>query len=155
MGLGFFGNVCMVLVANILGYIFPSMSNGLLVGAGNANIFNLLIAFSSLNLGIQMKFSSKFINYISSLSLLVYVIHENIIFREDCRPKIWQWIYDNLGYNNILLWTLIYIIILFVFSLIIAMFYKFILEKPIHFLSDCLYKLFMKIVNFLCNLQVK
>ena len=79
----------------------------------------------------QMTFKSKFINMLSSLSLYVYLIHENILFREYTRVYIWHYIYERTGHTRIIAEILIYALILFVLAFIISYIYKNTLAKVI------------------------
>ena len=117
----------------------------------NNNPFLFLIAFSALNLIRRASFSNKVINYVSSLSMLIYVIHENILFRRYLRPLIWEWVYKNVGYDLLLLWIFVFTIALFSASLIVATVYKFTLENPVHKLSDFILSLIKRAVFFIAN----
>ena len=118
---------------------------------GNQHVFLIIIAYSLLNVFRNLKFKNNFINLVSSLSMLVYIIHENLIFRQFYRPTIWQWIYTNLGYKLILLWTFIYVILLFLASCIIAYLYKRFIQKYLFKISDFLHKIIMKGFNFIIS----
>ena len=149
------GHTGLVLGTNAFGLYFQNIKINLLPWNNNANIFALIFAFSALNLFKTFNFSSKSINYISSLSLLIYILHENILFRQLYRPFVWQWIVDNFGYNNILVWVLICTIIMFICSILIAIIYKITLQRLIHYISDGFYLIIKKIVNFLFNSKEK
>ena len=97
-------NIIILFSSIALHVLLLFLSNYLLIEKGMVGIMNwyynnnpllFLIAFSSLNLMRMCKFSSKVINYVSSLSMLIYVIHENILFRTYLRPLIWEAIYKN------------------------------------------------------------
>ena len=133
---GVLGNLILIFVSNAVGLKYPDSHASALMWATRSNVFMLAFCFALLNLFGQMRFRSKFINYISSLSLLVYVIHENIIFRRLYRPHIWQWIHDFLGYDCVLVWTVLFVIILFVLSCLIATVYKFTLQKIVYYIVD-------------------
>lgn len=122
---------------------------------GNNHPLFFLIAFSSLNLMRMTKFNSKGINYVSSLSMLIYIIHENILFRTYIRTLIWEWIYNNLGYDLVILWIFVYVMCLFIASLLVATLYRFTLEKVVHKISDNLLDLIKKVVYKLTNKIVK
>lgn len=81
--------------------------------------------------------------------MLIYLIHENHLFRMYFRPAIWQWIYLNFGYELILLWVLLYVLFLFVASSCIAILYKIILERPVHFVADKIHLCLNKALNLI------
>lgn len=131
-----FVGLTLIFVSNAVGFYFPDTKAQALMWSVRSNVFMLAFCFALLNLCGQMRFSSKFVNYISSLSLLVYVIHENIIFRQLYRPHIWQWIHDFLGYDCVLVWTVLFVFTLFILSCLIATAYKFTLQKIVYFVVD-------------------
>ena len=83
--------------------------------------------------------------------MLVYILHENIIFRQYYRPVIWHWIYINLGYKLLLLWTICYVILLFLVSCGIAYLYKRFIQKYVFMISDILHNILMKGINFIVS----
>lgn len=123
LAFGIVGFVAIIVVTNYLGLIFFPLKNAVLRWNTNSNPFAIIIAISSFLICIKLNFKSTFINYISSHSLLIYLIHENILFREIFRPVIWNWIYNRFGYSYILLWTILFAILLFVGALALATLY--------------------------------
>lgn len=111
----------------------------------NGNVLFLIISFSSLNLMRMTKFNNKAIDYLSSLSMFMYIIHENLLFRKYVRPIIWEWIYNNMGYNYVIIWILIFAISLFFASLIVSILYDVSLKKLVHIISDKLLNLIKRI----------
>lgn len=89
-----------------------------------SNPFMIGIAISSFALFSKLKFQSKFINYLSSLSLLVYIIHENKLFRSLAKPRIFEWIYNKFSYNYLVLWCILLVAITFVVASSLAALYK-------------------------------
>lgn len=143
--IGILGNIIFVTVTNFGGLRIDSLSTRVLQWNSNRSFLNFMTAFGLLNLVKDMNFRSRFVNYISSLSLLVYIIHENILFRTYIRPQIWQFIYLNLGYDLILLWHFMYVSLLLIASLIVAAIYKLVIQKYIHKFADITYGLISKI----------
>lgn len=78
----------------------------------------------------------KLINDISKYSLLIYVIHENLIVRTYYRPEIWRYIYNKYGYEHILLLVLIQVLGIFIVSLILSILYKRYIEKRVYFICN-------------------
>lgn len=123
---GLIGNVALILFTNVLGLYIPfdKFSNQLLRWNSNINVFLICAAIGALNLARNFHFSSKWINYVSGLSMLIYIIHENLLLRMYYRPQMWQYIYTNYGFQHILMWTAVMVIIVFSFGLLSAILYK-------------------------------
>ena len=77
--------------------------------------------------------------YLSSLSLLIYIIHENILLRTYYRPLMWQYIYQNYGYEHILLWVFVTALITFLFGFVSAALYDLSLRRLVSFVGDFIY----------------
>lgn len=88
--------------------------------------------------------NNKLINRISSYSLLVYLIHDNIIFKEITRPKIISKIMNTFGVNNIVVIVLITSLVFYVFSIICSASFDLFFSKFVTRLSIKLEKLLNK-----------
>ncbi len=108
-----------------------------------ANPFVLLISITLFNIFNSKIFYSNIINNISALSLLYYVIHENILFRTKLRPYIFNYFFFYIK-SNILTISLL-TIMLFICGMVIAFIYKLSLQKLVHLVMDKIYELFKKI----------
>lgn len=133
----------LILITNFLGLNIGFFKDKLQYWNRNNSIFLLLITIALFNIFNSKKFISNKINYISSLSLLVYIIHENILIRTYLRPTIWIYIHEKIGYKNIIVIDLVYSIILFIISIIIAIIYKKLIQKIVYSIATELY-LFIK-----------
>lgn len=122
--MGFFGWMSMMLLTNGLGLRFEIFSDQLQRGKTWMNPCFLLIAFSVFNLARIRKFYSKGINYVASMSLLIYMIHCNRIIRDYVRFDIFGIILSRYSYRYLIGWILLYAVITLVGSLVIAMLYK-------------------------------
>lgn len=142
--IGITGFIGVIIITNVLGLHISFFAKQLLRGNKDCNPFSILIAISLLNLFKRLKFTNKTINYVSSLSMLIYLIHENYLFRTYYRLAIWQWIYETYGYENILLITIIFVILLFLTSMIVSIIYKETLQKLIAKISMKIYALLEK-----------
>ena len=133
-------NMGLVFLSNVLGVVgspyIKSLGGQVLRWCSNRNPFLILIALSLFNIFKELHFTSKAVNYVSSLSLLIYVIHENILFRTYIRPHICIYIYRVLGYDLLLLWIFLFAIILFVISLVLAGLYKQTIQKITQKIAD-------------------
>ena len=144
-GVGFVGNIGVVCLTNFLGLHFEVFSNQLLRWNTNCSPFLLLIAISMLNLARSTRFKNNIVNYISSLSLLIYIIHENLLLRTFYRPQMWNYVYNQFGYKYILIWTFVLVVIVFSFGLITSIIYRNTIEKIVTIICDWLYQILQKI----------
>lgn len=147
-------NILLMLMAIVLHFGLLFLSNFIYLKTGrvgimrwndNGNVLFLIISFSCLNLMRMTKFNNKAINYLSSLSMFMYIIHENLLFRKYIRTIIWEWIYKNLGYNLVLVWILVFAVALFIASLIASILYDISLKKLVHLISDKMLELIKRI----------
>lgn len=90
----------------------------------NANPFLIVISFALFQLFRKIKGQNRFVNYLSSLSLFIYLLHENTLVKTYLRPKVWQWIYVNIGYQYLAVEIIVYTLLLFFVSAIVAALYK-------------------------------
>ena len=94
------------------------------------------------NIARNIHFKNRLINYISSLSLLIYIIHENIILRTYFRPAMWNYVYEKFGYSHVIGWGFIIAFIIFIFGVLGSVIYTVTLKKLIGKESDILYSIF-------------
>ena len=111
--------------------------------ATNNNIFLLINSITLFNLFFNLNFSNKVVNYISSLSMLIYVIHENLLVRRYLRPKIWSDILNIYGEKYIIIEDIIFSILILCVSSFIAIIYK-----------NTIQKIVIKITNYLYNKSI-
>ena len=134
-------------VLNFLGNHFNYYHNKVLTGSYTTNLINILIAMSMFNVFKKFKFKSNIINYISSLSLLIYIIHENHFNIFVYRPIIWNHIYKLFTYKYIVTEILLFGICLFIGSTLLGSIYKETIGKLIDKLSNKLSKLYEYITD--------
>ncbi len=118
--LGCMGMIGIPALLNFLGLRFAFISSKVLFGASETNPFLLIVAISLFNLARNAHFSSAVVNYISKHSMLIYIIHENIILRKYFRPDIVRSVYERYGDSCVVLQVLAQAAIILVFSLICA-----------------------------------
>lgn len=82
----------LIILTNFLGLNISFFRDKLQYWNTNNSIFLLLTAIGFFNIFRAKCFINRKINYISSLSLLIYIIHENLIIRTYLRPTIWIYI---------------------------------------------------------------
>lgn len=126
---GFVGNYGIIALTNFLGLHIGVFNDKLLRWGSNCSPFIILMVIGMLNIARNIHFENSIVNYISKLSLLIYIIHENILLRTYYRPLMWQWVYTNMGYSHVLLWTIILTVIVFTFGLVASIIYKNTIQK--------------------------
>ena len=123
-------------IINFLGTKTTILQNKGIILAKNYNVFDLMIAFSLFNIFRSFKFKNTFINYISSLSMLVYIIHENRLIAEYIRPVMYEKVYYIFGHNMLILQVLGLALIIFILSTIISILYRATLQKITESISN-------------------
>ena len=144
--------VFLIVFTYIAGENNKFFSNKMLFWNKNCNPIFWVIAVTSFNIFRKIKIKSSFINNISKYSLLIYIIHENILLRNYIRPYILHLIYNILGYKYIIVWVVLLSIVIFAFSLLIGIIYRVLFGKIIEKLAgkmivliDKIYKKYEKI----------
>ena len=102
----------------------------------NISPFTLVIAFTAMNVFRKMTFKSRFINYISSLTFLIYLTHANLIFRLRYIPEIFRYVYAIFGHNKLFLTVMTLSIALLVASTLVSIVIKHTLDLGISKLVD-------------------
>lgn len=110
-------------------------ANKMLFWNKNCNPIFWVIAVTSFNIFRKINIKSSFVNNISKYSLLIYIIHENILLRNYIRPYILHLIYNILGYKYIIVWVVLLSIVIFAFSLLIGIIYRVLFGKIIEKLA--------------------
>ncbi len=94
------------------------------------------------NLMRRLTFHRRWINTLSSLSLLVYIIHENVIFKKATRGQLIKELYDYIGGEQLVLAVAIYSVLLFIGAYILAyMFHRLVLPFSVKLSGYALQKL--------------
>lgn len=155
LGLGFAGNTGIVLLTNILGLRIGAFSGWLLKWSVNCSPFLILMAVSMLNIAKNVYFQNKVVNYISGLSLLIYLFHENQLLRNYYRPLLWDYVYNRFGYDYVLVWALVLAAIVFLFGLAASVLYKATLQKAVSVACNWLYPVLQKTYGKMETLLLK
>ena len=114
----------MQLLLRILGTNFTFLSDKQTNFIVNNNPILLTIALSLFYLFKGFSFKNTSVNAISSLSLYIYLAHENFLFRSITRVSIWNFIRDNYGYTYVVIETLLYSLLLFEISILLSFIFK-------------------------------
>ena len=100
--------------------------------------FSPILVISTLSLFFiftGFAFYSKIINYLSTCTLFVYLIHENFLLRRILRPKFFAYIIDAFPNQNITI-VIICSIAMLVSSYILAIIYKHTMSKVTNIISS-------------------
>lgn len=90
----------------------------------------IVIAFSAFGIALKTKIATNNIaNYLSSLSLLVYITHTNRVMRDYVRFAIFDWVKLNFTYQNLLVWCLLFFVFNLIYGIVFAIIYKETLQK--------------------------
>lgn len=142
--IGCIGFIGIILVTDIGGLYFSFMSDKVLYWANNCNPFLLAMSLAMFNLARNIHFRKKVVNYISKLSLLIYIIHENIILRTYFRPKMWNYVYEKFGYSYVIEWVFVITLIIFIFGVLSSILYASTLQKLVCKVNEKIYKVIKK-----------
>lgn len=97
-----------VILTDLLGLKIAALSDQLLRWVSNFNPFLILIAIAAFGLARKNHFKNKRVNHIAKCSMLIYIIHENILLRTYTRPYLWRCIFNRYGYAHLFLWVFLY-----------------------------------------------
>lgn len=147
----FFGIVSSITLLLFVNYIdlYHNKNMSLFKFAKNNSPFLLITSISLLNLFKSRIFYNKIINSISSLTLLIFVIHGNILLSQYFRPAVYSWARAKYGYDRIVLIVILFALFLFFCSMIVAFLYKKTLKRVLNKLFDKLYTILKKIYNII------
>ena len=131
--------VGIIFLTEIGGLHISFLSNKMLHWWQNCNPFLIFMSIAMFNIARNIHFKNKFINYISGLSMLIYIIHENLILRRYFRPEIWNYINNHYGYSNVVGWVFIVAIIVFLFGTFSSAIYAATIQKVVSRISQKIY----------------
>ena len=155
--IGCVGHISVICITNFIGLNFEMFRHSLLRWNSNCNPFLLLIAISLFNIARNVRFDSKGVNYVSGLSLFIYIIHENQLLRTLYRPQMWNFVYQHFGYDYILIWMVILVVLVFSFGLISSIVYKYTIGKIVAIVCNQSYpvlqRIYTKIEQYILKLH--
>lgn len=137
--------ISLQLMMNFAGLYIDMASSRIFHFATMNNPILFLLVFSLFNIFRNIKIKSDFINYISSMTILIYIIHENYLFKLYVRHYLMFKFWKATGEINIVLFLFICGIILFVFSALIAIIYNKISQPLVHKLAEKLLQVILKL----------
>lgn len=149
--------VGIIFLTEIVGLHISFLSGKMTYYVKAGNPFLIVMAVAMFNIARNIHFKNRCINYISSLTMLIYIIHENLILRVYFRPAIWNYIYTVFGYKYVVVWTLILAVGVFLFGVIMAVIYSQTIRKIILRVSSMLYSVlkrkYMRIEHRLLKIE--
>ncbi len=138
-----------------LGFRYEFLSTRVLHWGGNGSPFLLIAALSLFNLLYNTNFKNRAVNYVSSLSMLVYLFHEQYIIQIYVRPYIYIYIRENTTYSNFVLMDLLLAVALFLITLAVSMLYRAVLQPLVDKASDKLLAVIKKVYGKACNVLMR
>lgn len=139
--IGAAGFAALMLATNALGLKIPALRGQMMRWNIDNNPFFCLIAIALLNLARAVKGRSRGVNFVAGLTMLIYIVHENIILRTYVRPAVFNQIYLRFGYGRIVGWVLLVAAATFLAAALFAAAYRLLLGKAVRKASDALYDL--------------
>lgn len=137
--IGTIGFILWLSATDIIGLKISSLNNKLLIWWSDMNPFHLLTAISLFNLFRNFQFTNKGVNLISSLTLYIYLIHENVLFKNYLAPHIWNMLIEKFTVNKILAEEFVFASLVFIASILLALLYKFTVGRFTGFISGKIY----------------
>lgn len=138
--IGILGNIFLIILTNFLGLhtsLF-SHSDSLIRWNSPSNPFILIASFGLVNIATEIKTYNRSINCLASLSLFIYIIHENEILRTYTRPLIWEYVYQSFGYQHIFMWVLIITFAILFISIALSFLYKYTIRRLTSYFTKAL-----------------
>lgn len=117
------------------------------------NPFLLVFCFSMFSLFNSYNYKNKVINYVSSYSLLLYIIHENYIFRTYVKPLFYQKVFLINDYK--IMWILFEAVLLFIYGIIMAILYRKTIQRGTRKIANLLDVFLTKVINKVTNIIMK
>lgn len=130
-----FLHIFSILFTNYIGLFITQLANKVEHWNSLVNPLYIIFSICIINICNNKKIINKKINYISSLSIFVYLISENCLFKSKFYPKLFEYIYNNFNYNYKLLIIFIVGLISVIVFYAISMIYKETIAKKIKLFS--------------------
>ena len=127
--IGFFGLLLLLFLTNVIGLKNDFIGQQMLHWAKNSNPLIILMAFALFNLFRNMHFKNRVINFIGSITLIIYITHENLLVREYLRPVIWSSLYERYGMDHLVLQVLAFAAVLFLTAVFVSTLYKITIQR--------------------------
>ena len=125
-----------LIMLNSLGLRIGALRNYMTTWSVITNPFLIVMAMALFNLFNSSTFYSKSVNYISGLSLLIYMIHGNRLVEDELRMRFFAAVYQKFSYNAIIFWCVVLGMGLLTGSAVLSILYKEGIQKPLYRLAD-------------------
>lgn len=149
--LSMLGLIAMIGITNYLGLHISFFQNKMQYWKGFMNPFILLCAMALFCIFQTQKFVCRSINYISSMSLLIYMIHNNRLIQDHVYLDIYRVIYDRFSYDHLIFWIVVCSAAVFMISFVLSVLYTKTLQKIVRLFCDKLYVIIVRIGNICMN----
>jgi hypothetical protein len=149
--LSLLANLMLILTTNYLGLHIGYFLKQLTKWNEFINPFLILSALSMFLMAKQKKFVNHMINYISGLSMLIYIIHANSLIIGHIIFDFFEYIYNTYTYQYELLWVTLVAVVLMIFGLVMGIVYKNTLQKLSHGICDLIYRYVTPKCRYLLN----
>ena len=149
------GLLFILLILNFLGLNISLLYKKMQYMAIIINPIIVMISLSIFNLFLNKKFYDKKINYISSLTLLIYIIHDNILIRNYLKSWYYSNIFIKYGYTYINFVVLLTAFMVLIVSIFLASIYKETIQKISRLTCDRIYKCTKRIINKIEEIIIK
>ncbi|MCM1060953.1 MAG: acyltransferase [Eubacterium sp.] len=123
--------------------------------ANSFSPFTLITGISLFNLFKRKKFINNIINSIASMSLPIYIIHENLLIRKYIRPSIWIYAFNKTENLNVILLVLLQAVFYFAAALGTSYLYSIFLQGAVHKVNEKIYSFAAKKYNKFISLIMK
>ena len=107
-------------IVNLVGLHFNFANDWLQIGARIYNPLNIILSISMVHIFNKFKFNNKIVSQVSQLTLLIYIIHEDINIRNFIKPYYWLYVYEKWGYKYLFLEIIMLTICSTIISIIVA-----------------------------------
>ena len=129
-----------IIILNYLGLHLNKFNKKMVYMCNIINPFIAVISICTFNLFVSKKKKlSKICNFASSLSLLIYLLHDNILVREIIKSKYYEMIYIKFGYDNIISIVILTSLLVWGISMFLASIYVVTIKKINIALTNKLY----------------
>lgn len=145
--------LCFTIIYNKMGHNINGIYSKMQYFTNIKNPLIFVIAIMLFNIFEKITITNKRINYISSTTLLIYIIHDNYLIRNFIKKDIFQSIYLSIGYNYINVICLLLGLASFAISLIMGIIYKETVQKINYKMVDEI--LFKKVKLIYLNIENK
>ena len=133
-----------VVAVNFLGLHFDYFRDKVDHGVNFMNPFMLAAAMGALLLVKDCKWQCRWVNYLSGMTLLVYIIHANRLIMDCLRQDFFRHVYENYGYRWQALWVIGFGLGLTALGFVGSVVYRHILQPGGHRVSSGIYGFFYR-----------